>query len=596
MIRFYEETPYFHFSDPRGRRAILGFLALVLLIIWSPVFSNQFIMWDDDFNLYQNPIILNGSWKKFWEEPYMGFYIPLTYTIWDILASVFGLASAWPFALLNVIFLFVNSVLTFHFIRWLLRYLYPQVKKKAIFPPEEIDWAAFLGTLIFAFHPFQVGAVSWHSGFRDLMSYFWTMLCLITVLRSQKLFLAFVFFVLSLLSKPSSVTLSVTLMFLVYLLPGLRRKSWNGLMGAMLILGIAFSMWTHDIQSKFMIGLQSAAVPDRPFIMADTFGFYIRQFFGGGPLSADYGRTPPRVLEWGLWRETVPWLVVWLLALPLLFWKRWRELILFAALWIVPMAPTSGVIPFNYQRISSVADHYFIPALPAFGFLAAFLYLWPPAWLKNWPALKKVPVLNHFSIAWLIFPAMVVWGMQTHLRIQDWHDSETFFHSIINTHPYSHSANNYLGYFAFGRGDWKEAEKYFRQATASLPVSAISSGNLGYALLRQGRNAEVVAYLQTKVVDPDFIAQNMVHQHVIAVNYLALGLAQANLGRFAEAFHNICEMFKYSPQPNDAKDGYENLERLKKVLNGNDPQMKQSRALSTAESTTCPYLQKPPAL
>lgn len=535
-------------------------------------------MWDDDFNIYQNVHFKSGDWKAFWREPYMGFYIPLTYTIWHVLAQFFGTENSLPFEILNFSFHLINAGLLFFYVRLLLhrvhdplanrlpdRKLKGEEKKKREAEEKEAwsafvkdrDWVALLAAMVYLFHPLQVGAVAWHSGFRDLLSHFWAFTTLIVLVRSQStrsILLALGLFFLSLLSKPSSVALPVVVGVLTLFLPGLKRKPLLIFIGITLLVGLYFSNWTRQIQSQYMLGLQSAEIPDRPFIIADAYGFYIQQFFGGKPLSADYGRTPPRVLNWNLWHETLPWLIGFLVIVPLLFWRRWREMFLFCGLWVIPLAPVSGIVPFNFQRISTVADHYFIPALPAFCFALASLAMKPPAWTRE------------KSLGWLLIPMILVWAGMTHQRIPDWRESEVFFKSIVRTNPYSHSANNYLGYFAFQKQDYRLAEKYFRQATASLPISAISSGNLAFAWLRQGRNQEVVDYLKDKVKDPDFIAQNMVHKHVIAVNHLALGLALANLEKYAPAYEAICEMFVYGPQPSDHRDGVATLKNLAGIL------------------------------
>lgn len=578
---------HLNFFTPIGRRNCFILAGVVGLLVWSPLFANQFIMWDDDFNLYQNPIMLNGSWTQFWAEPYMGFYIPLTYTIWHIMVQIFGVGTSLHFEILNLTFHMVNSVLLYFYMKVLLEKLHwpsfdPGPVDRKLRGPEKklkeaqhgqivtdfnnrIQWAAFIAGLVYLFHPMQVGAVAWHSGFRDLLSHFWTLAAINVLLRDQTrrgIGWGTVLFSLSLLSKPSSVAVPVVLLFLTFLLPkdAIKKKPLYIFLGITLFFGILASLKTREIQSAFMIGLDTADVKDRHIIIADVYGFYVRQFFGASPLSADYGRTPPRVLNWDLWRETVPWFFGALIALPFIFWKRWREMFIFGFMFSIPIFPVSGVVAFNFQRISSVADHYLIPALPAFCFFIATFVVRPPKWS------------GEKYLGWLILPIIAVWAGKTNLRVPDWRDNKTFFQSILKANPYSHSANNYLGFFAFQEKDWPLAEKYFRQATASLPVSAISSGNYAYALLRQNRNQEVVAYLETKVVDPEFIAKNMVHRHVIAVNWLALGLAQANLGQFQKAFNSICSVYRYDPQPTDRIDADNTLRRIQQQLSPQNPQ------------------------
>lgn len=567
------------FATLAGRRNWLILIAVLAGVVWSPLFGHQFLMWDDDFNLYQNQLLVNGKIAEFWRQPYMGFYIPLTYSVWTLLGQIFSLNSPLPFEILNFSFHIVNSLLVYFYLVVLVEQvtapsdLNPEPGAKGRKHREEaeskfalrrskIEWAAFLGALVYLFHPYQTSAVAWHSGFRDLLSHFWTLLSLNLLLRHQSgraIALGLGLFFLSLLSKPSSVAMPVIVLLLTLLLPGVRRKPMFVFCSITLLVGLYFSLWTRQIQSQFMVGIEEAEIIQRPVIMADAYGFYLRQFFGFFPQSADYGRTPPRVMEWGLWRMTIPWLAGFLVILPLLFWKKWRELTVFLILWAIPLGPVSGIVTFNYQRISTVADHYFIPALPAFCFVVALFSYRPPRWARN-------GLLN-----FLILPLILFWAFKTYERIPDWSDNKAFFKSILRANPYSHSANNYLGFFAFQERDYVVAEGYFRQAAASLPQSAISSGNLAYALLRQGRNAEAAQYLAPKLQDPDFFEKNMVHRHVIAVNFIAYGLALANTGRYREGFDSLCQAFRYDPQPGDRRDALESMEKLKRQLNPQNP-------------------------
>lgn len=541
-------------SMTRNTKIILGMVAVFAIFVWQWTLHNGFVMWDDDFNLYNNQLLKEGNWKQFWVADYMGFYIPLTYTVWTLLGQIFGMESPLPFHVLNLLFHFINTYLVF---RWL-KCLLLLVEDKTYAKSELSFWAPALGACVYLFHPLQVGAVAWNSGFRDLVSHFWIFLTLLLIFEKPQekgLWLAMVTFSLSLISKPSSVYLSAFVFALCFVIPRAPRKKGYYFAGFALIAGLVFAWITTQIQSHFMVGLNPPRFVDRPLIIWDTYSFYIWKFLLPIGLSADYGRTPERLLEWALYQEIWFWLPLFCIAIGKFYWKRWTELMVFVILWVVPIIPISGLVQFNYMRIATVADHYFVPSLPAMGFLFA-------------------TILIRFNNKWVkgaFVAILVAWGALTSLRIPDWKDSETLFYSMLRVTPFSHSANNYLGYFAFEKREWEKAEGFFRNALASQPNSGIASGNLAYALLKLNRFPEVVVLLENRVKDPDFLIANEVHRHVIAVNFLGLGLGLANVQRFQDAFVILCQVFQYGPQQRDAVDAMGTLQKLQVQLNPKDP-------------------------
>lgn len=541
-------------SMTRNTKIFLALAALYAIFVWQWTLHNGFVMWDDDFNLYNNQLLKEGQWKRFWTADYMGFYIPMTYTIWTFLGGIFGLDSPLPFHTLNFIFHFVNTYLVF---RWL-SCLLIMTEDKAYLKSELKFWAPLLGAAVYMFHPLQVGAVAWNSGFRDLISHFWIFLTLLLIFErpnEKGLILAMITFFFSLISKPSSVYLSAFVFALCFLIPRAPRKKGYLFAGFALIMGLVFAYVTTAIQSHFMVGLPPPRYVDRPLIIWDTYSFYTWKFLLPIKLSADYGRTPERLLEWQMYRDIWFWLPLFLIPVVTFYWKRWRALLIFGALWVIPIIPISGLVQFNYMRIATVADHYFIPSLPAMGFLLAnILIRYPKIWVKA---------------AFVVL--IVVWGGLTSVRIPAWKDSESLFYSMLEVTPFSHSANNYLGYFAFEKRDWPKAEGFFRNALASQPNSGIASGNLAYSLLKLNRFPEVVALLENRVKDPAFLEANEVHRHVIAVNFLGLGLGLANVQRFQDAFNTLCQVFQYGPQQRDMVDASATLERLRVQLNPKEP-------------------------
>ena len=133
-------------SPSRARPSIAPLL--LLLVVTAAAFSEarsfDFVAWDDDVNLYRNEYFLGDTpdIAHFWRTPFFGMYIPVTYTVWGLLAGVAKQAPAAPgmpalnpsiFHLANLAFHLLNVLLVFAILRQLL----------------DREWAAAAGALLF---------------------------------------------------------------------------------------------------------------------------------------------------------------------------------------------------------------------------------------------------------------------------------------------------------------------------------------------------------------------------------------------------------------------------------------------------------------
>ena len=157
---------------------LVGVLFLVMtFIVFGQNFSEPYIPWDDDRNIWKNYILTNGSSIDLFKEPIYGMYIPLTYSYWKFLLFI-GDSSPDIFRFLNISLHFFNSILLLLITKvWVERYFNQKFKLDAI--------CIFL-ILIFLFHPVQVEVVAWISGGRDLLSFFFAILAMIVMLKYPK--------------------------------------------------------------------------------------------------------------------------------------------------------------------------------------------------------------------------------------------------------------------------------------------------------------------------------------------------------------------------------------------------------------------------
>ncbi|MDP2106846.1 MAG: hypothetical protein Q8J76_12700, partial [Desulfobulbaceae bacterium] len=68
-----------------------GALVLVVAVVYGRVVGFEFLDYDDNLNVYENPLLSNISASnllRFWQKPFEGLYIPLTYTVWALLTKI----------------------------------------------------------------------------------------------------------------------------------------------------------------------------------------------------------------------------------------------------------------------------------------------------------------------------------------------------------------------------------------------------------------------------------------------------------------------------------------------------------------------------
>ena len=66
-------------------------LVVLCLVVFSGVWLGEITYWDDYGNLVEEPHLNPPSFAgllHFWESPVRGLYIPLTYSVWGLVARI----------------------------------------------------------------------------------------------------------------------------------------------------------------------------------------------------------------------------------------------------------------------------------------------------------------------------------------------------------------------------------------------------------------------------------------------------------------------------------------------------------------------------
>lgn len=486
-------------------------LALTFLVFsWSIFFP--FIALDDAKHIWQNPYVLHFSIEnilQFWQAPYYGLYIPIVYNSWSVLA----LLSQWLqlrdptttiaallFHSTNVLLHIFNVYLSFHLVKVIIVYWQTRSSPNPAVKENQLSLLIALGILPFAIHPLQVESVAWVSGLKDILS---TTLGLVTLLSwcswnfekpkvskkkdpLQKKFFwekapSITFYgalVLALLTKPSAVVLPF-IALVIHLL--FAPNQWRQVIRRLWLM-VALSAWIvlktkqsqPDVRLEFTLELI-----ERPLVAASSLGFYIAKFLVPWPLAPDYGLNPVKLLHhdyiialYAVFASFCTYLTFMLKRKNLLF-------LLGSTIFVLGYLPTLGLIPFEFQNLSTVADRYFY-FLPSIGLgivLISLLYR-----------------LNESHVKRILFLLTFVWSTLSVYQVAQWRNNDSLFQQTLTTNSESYLALNNLGLQAIRAADFATAEKWLKRALEIKPDYLAAVANLGVVYFKQNNFSKAIEF------------------------------------------------------------------------------------------------------
>ena len=485
----------------RGRGAWWPAALLVgaVLVAFSPAIVAEFVTWDDRHNLFgnerMNPPSLEGV-RWYWTHPYKDLYVPVTYTVWSALALIAetstpdalgGRLNAYVFHLFNVL-LHATSALA----------AYAVLKAIGETPADRPDWPAWAGAMLFALHPVQVESVAWASGMKDVLA---GMLSLLAIWQyvawarrtGGRFWVATICFIVAMLAKPSAVVVPLIAAILDALL---LKRPWRTVArsaGAWLILAIPVVIVGKFAQPTRHFDFVPAWW-QRPLVALDAVAFYVGKIVAPVQLGIDYGRSPAWLLD--SWQQFITWTVpVGLLLAAIVLRRRMPAVLAGLLVLIVGVMPVLGLVPFDFQSYSTVADHYLYLAMLGPAIVSAAI-------VRGQIALGRTRVI--YAIAVLI---VIACGVKTFVQARTWSDSQALFKQATQVNPGSVAVNVNHGNFYFdlaaaeaqaslramdpmekaqaemtAQAHLLEAARLYRKALASHPNDATAHLNLGNTL------------------------------------------------------------------------------------------------------------------
>ena len=386
---------------------LFGVLAITGLCL-IPMLNNGFTNWDDDVYVTSNLIIKAPDWEAIFTRSSAYNYHPLTMLT---LAFNYAISGMDPFS--------------YHLVNWLLHILNTALVFLFIYKISggKIFVAAFT-SLIFGIHPMHMESVAWISERKDVLYACFFLLALLQhwsfleTGKRPKLLYCFIFFILSLLSKPAAIILP----FVLFLLDHWYGRSFNWKVWAekipFFIFSFLFGFITIKVQSaEAIVGLDIYPLWTRFFFACYTIMIYTARFFVPYTLSAFHPY--PSVDSLGLPVLLSP---IFMIALLILLWlKRKDKLLVFSLLFFI--VNLLLVVQFVSIGLTIVSERYtYIPYI-GLAFLAG---MWLNKYLDSRSALfiKAIP-----------FIIGIIFGFISFQRTKVWKDGDTLWSDVVKHYP-----------------------------------------------------------------------------------------------------------------------------------------------------------------
>jgi len=499
--------------------AVLLFVAT--LAVYSPVWGFGFVIVDDPTYVPENPHVIEGitlqSVKWSWTAFHDANWIPLTWLSLMFDTNVFG-GRAGGYHLTNTLLHAANTVLLF----------------LAIVTATQACAKSFVVAALFALHPLHVESVAWVAERKDVLSTLFGLLSLLAYIRFAtragvwRLAVSFIFFVLSLLSKQTLVTLPFVFLLLDYWPLG-RLKLNSGVSPAAAKPAPSGHRPARMAASRVGLTLSNPRRPTLgliaekiPFFAASV-GFsaaaLIAQSHGGAVIALTtvsfVNRCANAIVAYAAYlakavfpqslavyyphlRESLNSTDIGLAAVLLLaitaavtgFVRRYPFLFVGWFWYLGTLVPMIGLVQIGSQQM---ADRY--TYFPLIGIFVGVTWLVPELVPAGLLRTRVLPVAALAGLALL--------AATTYSQISYWHDSVTLLRHAMDSTPDNPIVHQFLGSAYLEEGSAREGaeelEKAIRLAPANVPLHI----ELGDALQQLGRLNEAAAeYRKALALDP----------------------------------------------------------------------------------------------
>ena len=554
--------------------------AALAFLVFIRVAGADFVFWDDDISIYNNPRLGPLSLDRLrWivtDVDSTMRYIPLTLLSWSV---TYSLAKLSPFAyhLGNLLLHAANTALLF----WVLRWLLPAGMTVSSPAPDgrrparrqsQITWAAAMGALVWAVHPLRVEPVAWANARSYNLAVFFLLLSLATYLGAHRgagesrgwvLALSVFCFACSLLSHPIGWSFFLVLLVLdIYplgRLGGAEKFRWTCLR-PMILEKLPFAVVAFGVATVTLsVRLASAGIWHKPIGMAEFSllervmqAFYVWAYYLWRPwypidlapaytTLISFDPLAPRFLVSAT-------LVIGLTLVLVHLRQRWP---LGLTLWIchlLLLLPVLGLMEsphFTCDRYALAQGIVWVALVAAF--------------LAKVPSAKRVPGMLALGVAIAVVVGLAAMSVR---QTRVWDNSTALFEHMIRVlppdHPWVSNVHRRLGQVHRWADRFEQARASWEQAIRINPDDSVTQGMLGVALAQRGRFKEALPPLQQVVrLKPNS-----------ALARLQLGSVLLMLGHLGQAQHELEEGLRLEPQDKSIADVLREVGRAKAASTG----------------------------
>jgi tetratricopeptide (TPR) repeat protein len=540
------------------RQYSLIYLLLILLTTGTfwPVLSHQFVKYDDDKYITENPHITGGLTLQsiIWTFTTPHFYMwhPLTTLSFLVDYELFGL-NPFGYHLTNLLIHIANVLLLF----WVLS------KMTGAFWP-----SAFIAA-VFAVHPLQVESVAWVAERKNVLSTLFWILTIAAYIRYTarpsigRYLLVVLSFSLGLMAKPMLVTLPCVLLLLDYW--HLRRLRWGGqgkgeispqhrllksthkqssfwLLFAekipLFILAAIVCAITYIIQQKggVVSGLESVPLSHRLANAVIAYATYIEKLIWPSRLAVFY---PHPGGNFSMLRLVTSAVLLTAVSVCCIYFSRSRKYLMTGwLLFLGVLVPVIGLIQAGAQ---GRADRYMY--ITMVGLL--IMVVWAAGDIFAKWRYKKIAAI--FSSAIIVSAAVAT----TSLQLRHWQDSATLFSHTLNVTQNNYVIHNNYANLLRDSGKIDEAIEHYTKCIQIRSDSPEVHNNLGTALAAKGKIDDAIAHYQKAIELTEERKSGPYSLPVLAEAHYNLADAMRIQKRFQEALEHYQEALKLRPNDFD---------------------------------------------
>jgi tetratricopeptide (TPR) repeat protein len=497
---------------------IILLLVIVTTALYWPVLRAEFVAWDDNITIYQNPHLKgfsaeNLTWM-FTDVNYVMRYQPLAWLSWSLIYEFSGLRP-FGYHLASLIGHCLNVVLVFVLLRKIL--LLAQTPTAA--NRKLLLICAALGAAIWALHPLRVEVVAWVSSFLHCQALFFLLLSALSYLeahtpgqaaknRSLWHWAAVWSFAASLLSYPIGlgfvVVLAVLDIFLLHRFPREQGRWWNAAArrvwlekavfagAAVVVVGMNLMMRFHGTTYwPKPTSLTDFGVCERVLQACYIWSYYVWKPWIPFGLSPFYHR----LIAFQRSDPVMLFSVVFVAGVTILLLARRARWSMLFAIWLchlVLLVPVLGLT----ERPHFSSDRYSLVVSIIWALLLAAALFKVSQWSRH----------GFIALASAGAVAAFLAGLSAQ-QVLIWQNSVALFQHIlkgVEGTSYCYDFYTRLGFACLAKHDAPHALYYFEKALASDPANALLQQSLGHVLFDLERIDDAIErYTEAARLKPD---------------------------------------------------------------------------------------------